>query len=886
MKTAIILSLLSFLLHIHTNAQNTIKGRVTDKVTRQPLESATVTLQQGGDGNIINYTLTDADGRFQLSSSSLKDRTITVFYMGYRKKTIPVLISRPLTIELEQEAVLLKEVQIRPGRVWGRQDTLKYDLTRFTSSKDRNVSDVLKKLPGINVEENGTIKYNGKVISNLYVEGMDVSGGRYNQINNNLKADAVQAAEVIEGHQPIKSLRGKTFTDDVALNLKLKPEVRSQWIYTVMAGGGYGEKALYDASFNVLQLSRNRQTVYTYKANNIGRNLFSDQQKLASGNGFDRVTDSNPPIFLPLPEPAMPLSQKRLLFNETHTASANRLYRLDEEKQLRFQLGYIHDRTTRQYGSEEIYYFAQDTVHTATNRHDRLKTDCLNGEVNYEDNAASRYTRENFSFAGTWKSGVSDITGDNVIFQKIKNSQWELKNYFNQLYTKEKYTWGIRSYIRYTHLPALLTVIHRNLPVSSADNRLIATCIHRRDELNLPDNINENTYRTVTGQTYESIPTEYEEMNIDNAYTDNALYGMRKKNGVNYQLTGGFRGELSSVRQENSYSAPRYSFYTIPRIEWERTDFLLTAAATVWWNHLPKQSYSRFYAAPSLYFRYKFSPRWKMSLSGSLDESEGGIQDIYPFHYREDYRTVVKHTGKVAVTVRQLYTCYLEYKNTVKEFFWTLSASYSHNRYNLMAERNYKDGNFYLSSVERNHSSYSYALNTIGSKGVYDWNLKTSLELTLARNEGKQLNENIVQNYRYDYLRVEPKIVWAPSALFEVEYKATVSCGGSGIGKDTRLDPLWDVAQRLTLSLGLHDTDFRLSGEHFYNDLSKDQHLNTWLADVSLIHKSGKWRFTASAMHLFNKEQYRYTLYSAVQSYTSWVKLRPREFMVSVQYQW
>ena len=84
---------------------------------------------------------------------------------------------------------MLKEVQIRPGRVWGRQDTLKYDLTRFTSSKDRNVSDVLKKLPGINVEENGTIKYNGKVISNLYVEGMDVSGGRYNQINNNLKAE-------------------------------------------------------------------------------------------------------------------------------------------------------------------------------------------------------------------------------------------------------------------------------------------------------------------------------------------------------------------------------------------------------------------------------------------------------------------------------------------------------------------------------------------------------------------------------------------------------------------------------------------------------------------------------------------------------------------------
>ena len=177
-------------------------------------------------------------------------------------------------------------------------------------------------------------------------------------------------------------------------------------------------------------------------------------------------------------------------------------------------------------------------------------------------------------------------------------------------------------------------------------------------------------------------------------------------------------------------------------------------------------------------------------------------------------------------------------------------------------------------------------MNTIGSKGIYDWNLKTSLELTLARNEGKQLNEGIVQDYRYDYLCVEPKIVWAPSVFFEAEYKATVSCVGGGIGEDTSLAPLWEVAQRLTLSLEFHDTEFRLSGEHFYNDLSKNQHLNIWLADVSLIHKAGKWRFAASAINLFNKEQYRYTLYSAVQSYTSWIKLRPREFMVSVQYQW
>lgn len=842
MKTAIILSILGIWLSINTNAQSTIEGRVTDKETRQPLEAATVTLQLGA--TVINYTLTDADGRFRLNNSSKENLKIAVLYMGYKKVFLPAAFGKPMNIELEQDAILLKEVQIRPGRVWGRQDTLKYDLTRFASSKDRNVSDVLKKLPGINVEDNGTIKYNGKEISNLYVEGMDVSGGRYNQINNNLKADAVQAAEVIEGHQPIKSLRGKTFTDDVALNLKLKPEVRSQWIYTAMAGGGYGEEALYDASFNALQLGSEQQTIYNYKANNTGRDMLSEQQQLATGNSFDRVTDRGVPSFLPLPELTMPLSRNRLLFNETHTASANRLYRLDEDKQLRFQLGYTHDRTTQQRGSDETYYFPQDTVHTLYNQDYRLRTDGLDGELNFENNAENRYTRENLTFTGMWTDGLSAITGDETVSQRIKNSRLEVKNYFSQLYTKENYTWGIRSFLRYTYLPS-------SLELSPADNSL-----------------------------------EWQKMDVNNAYTEHSLYWMRKKNGVNYQLTGGFRGELSSVKKETAYCANRFTLYATPRLEWEKNDFNLSVSASTTWSRFIDQSRNYTFVNPSLFFRYKFGPRWKMYLSGNLERTEGGLEDIYPFQYQEDYRTLIRHSGVIPQNTRQLYSFYLEYKKTIQEFFWTVSMVYSHNRRNLMAERNYVDGIFQLSSDEQSNSSSNYTLNSVLSKGVYDWNLKTSLELILSRNGGKQMNGGVIQNYQYDFLRAEPKIVWSPSSLFEAEYRATVSCGASKIGEDTRLDPLWDVSQRLTLNFGFHDTDIRLSGEHFYNDLSETQHLNTWLADASLIHKAGKWCFTASVNNLFGKKQYSYTLYSAVQSYTSWVNLRPREFVVSAQYQW
>lgn len=840
MKTINLSLILSLLFCISTNAQNTITGRVIDKVTRHPLEAATVTLQRDTAGTVINYTLTDTNGCFQMHASQLTGMRIVVLYLGYKKISLPASSSGKLqNIALEQDAILLKEVEIRPGRIWGRQDTVKYDLTRFISSQDRNVSDVLKKLPGINVEENGTIKYNGKAISSFYVEGMDVSGGRYNQINNNLKAEAVQSAEVIENHQPIKSLRNKVFTEDVALNLKLKPSVRSQWIKTLVAGSGYGDEALYEASFNALQLSRNRQTIYTYKVNNTGHDMFSEQQQLADDNGFDQLTDQGVSSFLPLANITMPLSSKRLLFNDTHIASANRLYRLTDERQLRFQLGYLHDRTTQQSGFSETYYWGQDTVHAENNLDYRLSTDRLNGELNYEDNTASRYTRNNVVFMSEWQKGDSHIKGDANLNQQIKNARLEIKNYFNQLYTKEKYTWGIRSFLRYSYLPASLR-------------------IGRADET----------------------------MDVSNAYTDNSLYWMKKENGVTYQLTSGFRGELSSVKKEEYYSANRYILYAMPRLEWERSDFFVSATGTLQWNNLPKQSYQQFSVNPSLYIRYRFNSHWRMSISGSLKQAESNLNTIYPISYRRDYRTYIQKSGIVPESTNQLYSLYWEYKNILKEFFWTTSLAYNHVRRNLMVAQDHKDGNILLSSFEQHNSSRSYTLTSILSKGIYDWHLKTSLECILNRSEGEQMSQNAVQTYRYDYLQLIPKVAWSPSPLFEVDYKAAISCGISQIGDNTHLSPLWNVSQHLTLSLGFKDMAFQLSGEHFYNELNASQHLNTWLADASLVYKPKQWRFAASITNLFHKKEYTYTVYSAVQSNTSWIKLRPREFLLTVQYQW
>ncbi len=141
------------------------------------------------------------------------------------------------------------------------------------------------------------------------------------------------------------------------------------------------------------------------------------------------------------------------------------------------------------------------------------------------------------------------------------------------------------------------------------------------------------------------------------------------------------------------------------------------------------------------------------------------------------------------------------------------------------------------------------------SKGIYDWHLKTSLTLLLSRSNGGQLTrltdsksnqQSLLQTYRYDYLKAQPKIIWSPADVFEAEYHATLGYGGSKIGSDTRITPLLDFVQRLHLKFSIGQVDLRLSGEHYRNDLGGNTHLNTVFADASLIYKRKKWRLEAT----------------------------------------
>lgn len=819
-------------------AQFFIKGKVIDSETHQPLERATVTLTRDSSSTIYKYDLTDPKGCFSFSVSENNTWTVHVTYLGYQKESQPVQKGKGMTFQLKPEAISLKEVEIKGGRIYGRQDTVKYDLSRFTSGKEQNIKEALKRLPGIDVnEQSGEIRYNGKAISQFTVEGMDVSGGRYNQVTENLKADAVKDAEVIEHFQPIRSLRNKMPSDKVALNLTLKPEIRSRWLLTLQTAGGYGDQMLYNGKLNALQLARERQGIYLYKADQTGKDLSTELQQLISDNQ-NFLTPTDVPTFINQPTFSFPLEKQRLMDNITHLASVNRLYRKNEEQQSRFTFHYLYDEQHRNQGTQEIYYYPSDTIHVAQAQDYSLYTHQAQASYNYERNGTRSFFRNLLEAHGTWGHSQENLHGNQELTQNLQTNNLQLTNQLNLLTTRKQTTSGFRSFFRYTYHPTTLQFAQVN-----------------------------------------------QSLGLQQAYMDNQGYCQWKKNGMTFGITGGIQGEWLLLHQTTNFSSPQFKLYATPMWMWERNTFRLTVSANAAYLRKTNPQYTDLRISPTASLYWQFSPRWELITRAQLQQKNEEATAYYPYSYWQNYRTVASFSSHVPEFQNQLYSFYLTYKRTVHEFFWSLSGSYWNQKNQQLTHSEYRDSIFFLTTWEVPNHNRSYSLTSLLSKGFYNWNLKTSLETQLIHSEGKQAGQGSIQNYCYTQLVLTPKINWTPLSWLNTSYLASLTCNRSLIGGNNNLPALWNIRQQIYLEIGNSTYQIRLTGEHYYNQLDENHHQHVWLADAETSYIKNKWRFSMSLCNLFNQKEYRYTTYSAIQQYTSWIKMRPREILVSIQYQ-
>lgn len=270
-----------FMVPIWVGAQSVISGVISDEENGLPLAGAIIKITTNNN-ELVAYTSSMEDGSYKMKLySSEKDFFLSVSFLGYKTKSIRIANQDCMKdFALQTEAIMLREVYVTPPAISKVGDTLTYRVDRFKREQDRSISDVLKKMPGIEIGETGSISYRGKPISNFYIEGIDLLGKRYSLASNSIPSEAISSVQIYENHQPIKALNGLAYSDRAALNLVLKDKKHIKPVGYIEGGvGGMKDKLLWSADFFSLFLAAQKQSLFSYKSNNTGTLLANLQEE-------------------------------------------------------------------------------------------------------------------------------------------------------------------------------------------------------------------------------------------------------------------------------------------------------------------------------------------------------------------------------------------------------------------------------------------------------------------------------------------------------------------------------------------------------------------------------------------------------------------------------
>ncbi|WP_347374099.1 carboxypeptidase-like regulatory domain-containing protein [Aequorivita sp. Q41] len=223
------------------------KGTIKDSIGN-PLEFANVIASIKTTGATESYGITNHQGRYQLDLPKGNAYILKASFLGFETKE--QIVNVPADAEnIELDFILspqenqLDDVEIvyeMPVTIKG--DTIVYNADSFTNGDERKLGDVMKKLPGVEVNEDGEIQVEGKTVTKVMVEGKDFFDGDSKLATKNIPADAVDKVEVLRNYNEVDQMRGLgNDRDNVAINIKLKEGKKNFWFGEVTAGAGIAD---------------------------------------------------------------------------------------------------------------------------------------------------------------------------------------------------------------------------------------------------------------------------------------------------------------------------------------------------------------------------------------------------------------------------------------------------------------------------------------------------------------------------------------------------------------------------------------------------------------------------------------------------------------------
>lgn len=281
-------------------SQHSIKGIVIDE-EGSPLISATAVLLTKVDSTLVEFSMTNNSGQFLFRGIEKGDYLLQITYVGYNnylanpefKWSDKETILSPIILSISNE--VLQEITIKAEHIpMGiRGDTLSYNAAAFKTRPNATVEELLKKLPGIEVDRDGSIKAQGKEVENVLVDGKEFFGTDHRIATQNLEAEAIDKVEVYDKKSEIAEFTGvDDGKEEKTINLKLKEDHKKGGFGNASLDGGNNQR--YNTKLNYFNFTPAMQSSIIISGNNLNEQTFSFNEQMSFLGGMGAMLDNGP----------------------------------------------------------------------------------------------------------------------------------------------------------------------------------------------------------------------------------------------------------------------------------------------------------------------------------------------------------------------------------------------------------------------------------------------------------------------------------------------------------------------------------------------------------------------------------------------------------------
>jgi hypothetical protein len=268
----------------------TIKGKLIDSVGKQSLKDASVTVLDSKDSTLEVFGLAKTDGSFELKNIALGKMIVQITFEGYRPVNKTVTLSKENTVvDLGEIAMIiqskdLQEVVVQSSPIIIKKDTIEYNAGSFKTKPNAVVEDLLKKLPGVQVDKSGSITAQGESVQRVLVNGKRFFGDDPKMATKNLPPDMVDKIQVFDDLSDQSKFTGFDDGNRVkTINITTKKNKNKGYFGKVVAGGG--TDGAFDESANIHRFDGTQQLSLLGQANDINKQNFTTQDILGTSSG-------------------------------------------------------------------------------------------------------------------------------------------------------------------------------------------------------------------------------------------------------------------------------------------------------------------------------------------------------------------------------------------------------------------------------------------------------------------------------------------------------------------------------------------------------------------------------------------------------------------------